>query len=179
MTSRTRCRRRLALFCAIRLFVGWASSPDTPPNSVRFASFAGRGPPQAGPNWLRFAHSTLRRSRPAHDARFCPHTPVLPSLALFRIIGSWWVGRREPDTLPDWVRFAHFASRGSGRLAKLGSFRTFRPPVPAGLPEIGFVLHNSLLSPRACPARPRRELGLFCRCSFPVQFTINLFSPST
>ena len=34
--------------------------------------------------------------------------------------------------LPNWVRFAHFAFRGSGRLAKLGLFCAFCPPQAGG-----------------------------------------------
>ncbi len=72
-------------------------------------------------SWVCFAHSTFRRSRPTCDDRpfsRCPNPPT------FGFVSH---NRPRPWPLPS---------------SKLGLFRMFRPPVPAGLPEIGFVLHN-------------------------------------
>jgi hypothetical protein len=88
-------RAKLALFCTIALegpcppsllparigFV-WRNCPWWRVAASRALPLAMvfRGPPEA--DWLRFAHSTLRRGRPRCDDRLCPHAPVPPSLAL-------------------------------------------------------------------------------------------------
>jgi hypothetical protein len=74
---------------------------------------------------------------------FCPatHVPAAPSRPAPPGIG--FVLHDCPSTL----RGLGVPSASSGQAParhspKLGLFRTFRPPVPAELPEIGFVWHN-------------------------------------
>jgi len=101
-------------------------------------------PYRAETNWLRFARlspgeTTLAPSDAgpsfgrgqigfvSHDSlntrRFTPETPSEIGFVLH-------------------VRSSFVRPRPTQPRRELGSFCTFRPPVPAGLPEIGFVLRN-------------------------------------
>jgi hypothetical protein len=106
---------------------GRVSRPWAGPELGSFCTIAPRPPgpvPRAGTgNWVRFAHSTFPRSPPYTMAAPFPDTPILPSLALFRIIGP----RSRPVRSRNWVRSAQ---------SPLGD--------PVGLPQIGFVSHDSL-----------------------------------
>ncbi len=107
-------------------------------------------------NWLCFARLTRRR----------PCLPVRGKLALFRTIGiglecwndgilEWW----GTSAARNWVRFAHFALRGPGRLAKLGSFCAF------GLwgPEAEVCPQSAICNPKSAI----EKLGSFCTIDWP------------
>jgi hypothetical protein len=87
--------------------------------------------------------------------RHSPHTPVLPSLALFRAI-----------------RLAEGRGAGEGRLAqpaRLGLFCTFLPPGPQPSGQIGFVLHKKAWEGNAgvleCWVSRPPEIGFVLRLS--------------
>ncbi len=136
----TRPPGKLALFCTIvsRLFVGWASPPDT----------------FRGANWVCCRNDTGQRD---DVARFAPTNWVCLYNRPARSRGGdpQAVSRRRSVLNPrcrhprlrlepqskNWVRFAHFAFQGRRRPAQLGLFPEtgHRSNVARLTHEIGFV----------------------------------------
>ncbi len=123
---------------------------------------------RAGGNWVRFAQLACagrRRQVCAQSAIPNPQSEI-EKLGSFCTIGirlerwndgilEWW----GTSAARNWVRFAHFALRGPGRLAKLGSFCAF------GLwgPEAEVCPQSAICNPKSAI----EKLGSFCTIDWP------------